>query len=32
MILPLALPLTADHGQGARVIRTAIHVHGVLNS
>lgn len=28
--LPLGLQLTADHGQDARVIRTAVRLHGIL--
>jgi Asp-tRNA(Asn)/Glu-tRNA(Gln) amidotransferase A subunit family amidase len=28
--LPLGLQLTADHGQDARVIRTAVRVQGML--
>jgi Asp-tRNA(Asn)/Glu-tRNA(Gln) amidotransferase A subunit family amidase len=30
--LPLGLQLTADHGQDARVIRTAVRLQRVLNS
>lgn len=28
--LPLELQLTAEHGQDARVIRTAVRVHRIL--
>jgi len=28
--LPLGLQLTADHGQDARVIRTAVRLHRML--
>ena len=30
--LPLGLQLTADHGQDARVIRTAVHLEQLLRS
>ena len=30
--LPLGLQLTADHGEDARVIRTAVRVHGILGA
>ena len=30
--LPLGLQLTADHGQDARVIQTAVRLHGILSS
>ena len=30
--LPIGLQLTADHGQDARVIRTAVRLHGILGS
>src|SRR5256712_8103995 len=29
--LPLGLQLTADHGQDARVLQTALRIHGILN-
>jgi Asp-tRNA(Asn)/Glu-tRNA(Gln) amidotransferase A subunit family amidase len=29
--LPLGLQLTADQGQDARVLRTAVRLHGILN-
>jgi len=30
--LPLGLQITADHGQDARVIRTAVQLHRMLGS
>ena len=30
--LPLGLQLTADHGQDARVLRTAVRLHRIMNS